>query len=260
MMINNRIGFKVCFNEQALNSINESLQNYTNLFNTFELKTSNDFFNSMSYLYFVKCIQSKSHYNFSIHLPKNLFINNDINSINNIIEKINLLSFIPRLNLIVHLPSTYDKLDCFFKYLPNILTKFPKNCNILLENPVIQAKEVKLYLTILNSCLYTLNLQYKNLGICIDLGHICFSLNKKTTNDVINLLAINSNIVTNIQEIHLHDYNITKDHLKLGYGNIDLLCIKSFIKDNNLTCNIIIECTLESLVTDGNNQIQILRS
>ena len=100
-----------------------------------------------------------------------------------------------------------------------------------------------------------------NIKFCLDFGHLFFSFYKdnKSQEEVLKELSTYINIMQNIEEIHLHDFNEELDHLHIGGGLLKLDNIAKFILANELECPIIIETTVSNPNEDGRKQIQLVQ-
>lgn len=161
--------------------------------------------------------------------------------------------------LITHIPIDIDFQT--YKYTLGYLSKvLPINNILLLENVVVNDNIG--YLKKIDELFLMLD-QYNldNIKFCLDFGHLLFSFYKEgfTQYQALESLEKYKNILKNVKEIHLHDFNISFDHLHLKEGMIDLDQLSNFIEANYIRCPIILETTIKNPKEDGKQQVEIAK-
>ncbi|MDO5557514.1 MAG: TIM barrel protein [Clostridia bacterium] len=86
-----------------------------------------------------------------------------------------------------------------------------------------------------------INVKQDNVAVCLDLGHLLYGGLLEGNKNIFTELYNRKYLISRIREIHLHDYNIEKDHLIVGEGLLSLDKVVKFLKENNVYCPIIIE-------------------
>lgn len=136
--------------------------------------------------------------------------------------------------------------------------KFFEISTLLLENIVEGSIE---YLNKIDELLYNLNNNnVENIKFCLDVGHLFFGCYKIgiEQSKILEELKKCKNIVLNIKEIHLHDFNDQTDHLNIGKGMLNFIEIRNFILKNEINCPVIIESTMKDPNNDGCAQIKLV--
>lgn len=216
------------------------LSRYSTLFNTFELKITNDILCASSMENIIYSTKFFNINNYSFHLFKDVFYNDEAYS-----KTMELLLLLSRLNykqnliLVTHcLEDNLLNID-----LINELFKF-NNYTFCIENIEVY-EELFEYLEKLKSLVERLNCY-----ICLDIGHLLFSAKKCNIkpSDVIEYISLDSWWKQKIKEIHLHDFNNQKCHLNIGTGELNFQDITPILNDN---IPIILETRIKDLSKDG---------
>ena len=186
---------------------------------------------------------NKYNYLFTMHISEEL----NIAELNEELRKLYLKEIIRQINIgisnnikkyTIHLNSgiyfTLPKGKTFLngKYLDLYKEQVIKSCNELNEI----AKVNNINLNFENTKIETFTKEainiikdYSNLGFTLDIGH-----NEKNNN-----LAYPLFLETNkINHIHMHDYDLAKDHLPLGSGNIDFNKYNNVLNNNYIVIEI----------------------
>ena len=252
------IGYRIKFKEKSYTELEEMIKQYSLLFERYEIKVTDSFYNGEYVRNIINLTKKYLKKNFSLHLPKNILEDGEE------LKKCELLFMILQDlqyegNLIIHIPSDID----FEKYksiLERLSRMIPKNSILLLENISVEEnieyliKIDKLYDDIKEACI-------DNIKFCLDIGHLVFSFYKKNKSqkEAFEELSKCTNILSNIKEIHLHDFNEKIDHLHLGEGLLNLTDIGIFISVNKVNCPIILEITIYNPNEDGYKQIELVK-
>lgn len=221
------IGFRLNFQNMDLLKVEKFLISYLSNFDRYEIKINSDFISSLKCKQILEVSSRLAKGRYSIHLPKNLFLNN--------IEYERTIQFIKELEatedcvyLVTHIP--YDINKKFLKEFDNLLASLPENYVVLLENQ-LSYNNTEYFNSI--DRFFSNYTSVLNVGFCLDLGHMLFGFwNEKTESEkVFYFLSNLLNIMNKVKEIHIHDY-LNKDHLLLGDGIMNLNMTSSFICDN----------------------------
>lgn len=216
------------------------LSRYSTLFNTFELKITNDILCASSIENIVYLTNMFNIENYSFHLFKNAFYSDEVYS-----KTSELLMLLSRLNskqnLILVTHCLEDKLLNID--LINELLKF-NNYIFCIENIEVYEGLFE-YLEKLKGLVERLNCY-----VCLDIGHLFFSATRcnEKISDVIKYISLDPWWKRKIKEIHLHDFNYQRCHLNIGTGEIDLNDIMPILNDK---VPIILETKIKDLSKDG---------
>lgn len=256
--MNTSIGFRIKFRKEQYEELEEIIKEYSYLFERYEIKVTKFLTEADNIRNIISLSKKYLTNGFSLHLPKNILEDErelkKCESLFNVLQEMQYKG-----NLITHIPADIN----FEKYgsvLKKISKMIPSNSILLLENIVTESNIE--YLSKINTIFYMLNkLNIDNIKCCLDLGHLFFGFYKehKAQKEAIRQLSKCKNILGNIKEIHLHDFNESLDHLQLGEGLLDLSLIYKFILENEIICPIIIEVTVINSNDDGYKQIEIAR-
>lgn len=236
--MNKNIGFRVKLDDYIAEKqkISEFLYLYFSKFDLLEVKVNNNLAKSKNLEYILNELKNK---NVSFHLSKD-FINSPTEY-----DEI-ILSYIQNDNLflITHVPEVFNK-----KSIELAMKKITNNM-LLFENPnKFQKKYYIEYLILFYNFLSLFN----NCGICLDLGHLYY--NELINSQKYNLVKLLENInVEQIREYHVHDFNKSKDHLKIGAGLLKNVKINNCMVTN---ARIILETNVDrDDLSDGEEQVK----
>lgn len=248
------VGFRMKFQPQ--HDLEEFIKNYSELFQRYEIKVTSAFEDEE----FVREILDLSYKylntEFSLHLPKNILADEDELKMCEVLFRVLKQEEYEGL-LITHMPEDISIMG-YAQRIKQLSDKVPGH--LLLENTVITGNILE-YLKNANTFFeYTNTLQLDNIGFCLDLGHLLFSyqLEGLSQERAISELEQCPFLITNMQEIHMHDFNDSSDHLQLGEGLMDLSVISKFITDNHADCPMVIETNVKNPRIDGLGQVKLL--
>ncbi len=99
-----------------------------------------------------------------------------------------------------------------------------------------------------------------NAKVCLDLGHLLFSIFKCGENEpqILGMIANDIWWINNIVEFHLHDFDSQKCHLNIGKGNMNFELIAPFINTFS-SIPIILETTIEDLSVQGVTEVKFVK-
>ena len=75
--------------------------------------------------------------------------------------------------------------------------------------------------------------------------------------DVFKYVSQKEILLNKTKEIHLHDFDITKDHLLLGQGKLNLNLLSNFISNHLKNVPVIVETNIKNPKIDGIKQVEI---
>lgn len=234
-----KIGYRIKLHSQK-ELQEEFLARYSTLFDTFELKVTNDILCADCMENIINLTETLNIPHYSFHLFKDAMYNEQ-----SLLKTIDLYSSIfnckrkENLVLVTHYISN-DFLD--FSNI-KLLTYLP-NAYLCLENVEVYEGLFE-YLENLKCAAIRLKCE-----ICLDFGHLFFSAQKCNISLSIIMEYLEEDIwwKMHIKEIHLHDYNSEKCHLNIGQGFLDLKLVSAFVKDE---WPIILETKISDLSTEG---------
>ena len=251
------IGYRLKFDSISPEDIEDFITQYLRLFNRYEIKITEKLISSGNIELILNLSEKKAKGKYSIHALKNVL--NDSQEYIIMVNLINMLRKIDILNevyIVVHIP--YNS----FQYLSKVLeisNLLPKNYIILLENVVLKNCNEE-YLKQINNLCGTLDEKnIKNIGICLDIGHLLYGCSREDISESRILFKIQEmpNLLSRLKQIHIHDY-MERDHLQLNTGLMNLKLVSKFIKKNDITVPIIIESTVRTPDSDGITQVKIM--
>lgn len=253
------IGYRMKFDNVETEEIKEVLMVYLKRFERYEIKITKGLLLSPSKIEsLIKVSEKIASGKYSIHLLKDILtVKNDLESTKGFIPLLQKNKISNEVYLITHIPFVNPMK--YLKVILNISKLLPSNYILLLENIEIYNGNFE-YLRQINNLFCILDMKnIKNVGMCLDIGHLLFGFyeEKIMENDGLTYLEKMSYIISRIKEIHIHDYCKT-DHLQLGEGLMDLGIVSNFIFKYNLDVPIIIETTVKEPKEDGIRQIEIL--
>lgn len=256
--MNISVGFRMKFRKKQYDEIEEIIKQYSVLFERYEIKVTDSFENGEYVRNIINLSKKYLKDKFSLHLPKNILEDG---------EKLKRCKLLFQIlqdmkydgNLITHIPFDIDfeKYESILVQLSQII---PSNSTLLLENIVVEKSSE--YLIKINRLFERIDKSnITNIKFCLDFGHLVFSFykNDKSQGKALKELSNCINIMHNIREIHLHDFNEELDHLHLGEGVLKLENITNFIAINGIRCPIIIETTISNPNEDGCKQIELVK-
>ena len=99
-----------------------------------------------------------------------------------------------------------------------------------------------------------------NAKVCLDLGHLLFSIFKCGENEpqILGMIANDISWINNIVEFHLHDFDSQKCHLNICKGNMNFELIAPFINTFS-SIPIILETTIEDLSVQGVTEVKFVK-
>lgn len=251
-----RIGFRIKLKKFNYDELEQFIKQYAVLFKRYEIKVTDDIINEENITNIIQLSYKYLRNNFSLHLPKRML--KDEMELKKCIVLFKLLQDVHyEGNLVTHISNDFD-LEGYRNFLVTISNVIPVNCTLLLENTIVENIE---YLNKIDKLLYILNINnVENIKFCLDIGHLFFGCCKMgiEQDKILEELKKYKNILFNIKEIHLHDFNDRTDHLNIGKGMLDLIKITNFIAKNKIKCPVIIESTIENSNSDGRDQIKIV--
>lgn len=251
------IGYRVKFDSESPEDIEEFITQYFKLFDRYEIKVTNELiFSGKAELVF-KLSEKKAKGKYSIHIMKNV-----LNSSREYISMVNLFKILSNVNalnevyIVTHVP--YNS----FKVLPRIVeisNMLPKNYILLLENVVLTSNNEKYLEQIEDLCSTLDKKNINNIGICLDIGHLLYGCSRENISEssILSKIKKMPNFLSRLKQIHVHDY-MQQDHLQLGTGLMNLKLISEFIRKNDITVPIIIESTVKNPDIDGIKQVNIM--
>ena len=252
-----RIGFRIKLKKLNCDELEQFIKQYAVLFKRYEIKVTDDIINKEDINNIIQLSYKYLRNNFSLHLPKRML--EDEGELKKCIILFKLLQVVHyEGELVTHISNNFD-LEGYRDILTTISNIIPDNCILLLENIVEGDIE---YLNKIDKLLHNLKIDnVDNIKFCLDIGHLFFCCYKIGIGQdkILEELKKCKNILINIKEIHLHDFNDTTDHLKIGKGMLNLDIITNFIVKNKINCPVIIESTIENPNNDGCDQIKIVR-
>ena len=259
-MKKNLIGYRLKFDEINSEDIKIFIDEYQKNFDRYEIKVTKNLISSGKLELILDVSLNIANGKFSIHLPKDLLNNSksfdltvktiEILKKFNISEKVYLVTHFPKENLL----NYFSKIEVISKILP-------ENCILLLENVVVE-KENENYLNQINEICHFLEVEnIKNVGICLDIGHLLFGCSKEKISERLALRKLQkmTYMMDKIKQLHIHDYFNT-DHIHIGYGMMDFVLVFDFIRKNFSENPIIIETKVKQPLEDGIEQVIILES
>ena len=259
-MNKNSIGYRLKFDEINSEDIKIFITEYQKNFDRYEIKVTQNLISSGKLELILDISLNIAKGKFSLHLPKDLLNNSEsydlaVKTIEifkkfNISEKIHLVTHFPKENLL----NYFSKIEAISKILP-------ENCILLLENVVVE-KDNENYLKKINEICHFLEVEnIKNVGVCLDIGHLLFGFSKEKIPERLALrkLQTMTYIMDKIKQLHIHDYFNT-DHIYIGYGMMDFVLVLDFVRKNFKQIPIIIETNVNEPLEDGIEQIIILES
>ncbi|MDD5598324.1 MAG: sugar phosphate isomerase/epimerase [Victivallaceae bacterium] len=95
------------------------------------------------------------------------------------------------------------------------------------------------------------NLKLTNVGITLDIGHLCFPQKELSSQPGFTQYGSIENVIkryaSKIVHVHLHDFDFSrnKDHLPLGAGNLNIKSIIAALQDINYTAAVLMEFSIE---------------
>lgn len=258
-MTNNSIGFRLKFDDMKPEDIEKFLFNYLKIFNRFEIKVTKNLISSGGLEYVLSVSKKIADGKYSIHLLKDILTcKSSYEDTIQTISKMKNLESTKKIMLITHLPFqiTREQIECIFQ-ISKIL---PQNCLLLLENMLINKNNYEYLRKIDKLCLVLDEKNIKNVGMCLDFGHMLFGFHKEGIKEknVFLFLKKMPNINSKIYEIHIHDY-LERDHMQLQKGRTNFTDVSKFIKSNNLNVPIIIETNVRDAKRDGIEQVKSLK-
>lgn len=252
------IGFRMNFDTVRPEDMRSFVTRYLENFDRYEFKVTNQLLSSGKIVKLLCMSEKLANGKYSLHLPKDSLFN--VGSYNQTCRMIEYLKFhIPRnkVFLVTHIP--YKNFSFYIEKLLNLLKILPENYVLLLENIQIFDGNFN-YLEQINDLFSYLNKNnIKNVGFCIDFGHLLFGCSYEGISQKQALLKLHSMqfLMPCIKEIHIHDYNKV-DHLQLHTGLLNLKLLSTFIKKSNLCVPIILEVSIINPNDDGIKQISII--
>lgn len=250
-----KIGFRIKFKD---NNLEEMIREYSLLFKRYEVKITKSFYSEEYLKSFIILSRKYLKNNFSFHLEKNLFSDNE--SLEKTKKLFNVLGYMNFKGLLVtHMPEYIELSRCEF-ILECLSRNLPNGCILLLENVVCDDNME--YLKKIDELFEMISKKkITNVKICLDFGHLLFSFNKSGINqyDALDILKNSKNIINNIREIHLHDFNAQTDHLQLKKGIVDFSNLSVFLNKNKIKCPIILEVNVFKPENDGVQQINVVK-
>ena len=252
------IGYRMNFDNVFLKDIRDTITNYLELFDRYEIKVTKNLISSRKINLLLDVSKQLAAGKYSLHLPKDILTNES--SYHELLDLITIFCIhesSEKIYLITHLP--YNGSLEYLQKILNISEILPNNYVLLLENEQISSDNCE-YLKQINSLFYILNKQHIfNVGFCLDIGHLLFGFFTEGIAEKNAFLRLQNSpyILSAIKELHIHDY-LNKDHLQLHQGIMNLDSASSFILKNNLIVPIIIESTVKEPKIDGINQINLI--
>lgn len=251
-----RIGFRVKLKKLNYDELEKFIKQYAVLCKRYEIKVTDDIINEENITNIIQLSYKYLRNNFSLHLPKRIL--EDEGELKKCIVLFKLLQDTHyEGKLVTHISNDFD-LEDYRDILTTISNIIPANCTLLLENIVEENIE---YLNKIDKLLYNLKIDnVDNIKFCLDIGHLFFSCYKIgiEQDKILQELKKCKNILLNIKEIHLHDFDDRTDHLNIGKGMLDFTEISNFILKNKINCPVIIESTIENPNNDGCAQVKIV--
>lgn len=256
--MNISVGFRMNFRKKQYDELEKIIKQYSALFEIYEVKVTDSFEKAEHVRSIINLSKKYLKDKFSLHLPKNILEDGEeLKKCELLFQMLQDMKYDG--NLVTHIPSDID----FEKY-ESILVKLsqiiPSNSILLLENIVVERSTE--YLIKINKLFESLDKSgINNIKFCLDFGHLVFSFykNDKSQGEALKELSDCINIMQNIKEIHLHDFNGELDHLHLGEGLLKLDNIVNFILTNGIRCPIIIETSISNPNEDGCEQIELVK-
>jgi len=246
------------FDDIKPEDIMKVVNDYLEKFDRYEIKVTNRLISSGKIDLLFNVSEKLASGKYSIHLLKDVLFNiESFDKTIQLITKLQKYSCISEMGLVTHLP--YNGIINYLEAVLNISRILPQNYVFLLENIPIYSGNYN-YLKQIDYLFYCLSKEsVKNIGFCLDLGHLLFGFYKEKVSEEQALLKLESMsyILSNVKQIHIHDYN-EKDHLQLKSGIMDLELISKFIKKNDLRVPIIIEATIKKPSKDGISQMKMM--
>lgn len=251
------IGFRIKINALEENSFIQVMEEYYKRFKTCEIKVKGPIPISTVKWYLEK-INEISEGKFSVHLPKNMLKDENEEELSKWVFQI-LKQIEPKkeVMLVTHMPVNFKEKD--IAKLEEISKQLPNNCYLLLEN--IETSDNCKYFKKIDEVMKKLKQKkIKNIFICLDIGHLLYSANLegKKQKIALNMLEANKNVIKNIKEIHIHDFNYKQAHLNLNNGMLELENVAKFLEENNIKSKIIIESNIEGF-ENAEKEVQILK-
>lgn len=221
------------------------LSQYSTLFDTFELKITNDILCAScieNIMYSIRLFNIK---NYSFHLFKDSFYNiESYSKTKHFIMQLSKMKLKQNAVLVTH----YMGNNLLNKDFINELLKTNTYC-FCIENIEVY-DDLFEYLEELKTFVNELNCY-----VCLDIGHLLFSAKRCNinSNEVIEYISSDCWWKTRIKEIHLHDFNDQKCHLNIGTGELDFYDIIALISEK---LPIILETKIKDLSKEGIEELQ----
>lgn len=242
-----KIGYRIKLPAQS--EMQEAfIARYSTLFDTFELKVTDDILCANSIENIISLTNSYNIPNYSFHLFKDAMYNEQ--SFSKTIEFLSYLSK-SRLNYNTALVTHYISDDMLNISRLSSLTSLENAC-LCIENIEV-FEELFEYLESLKATAILLGC-----NVCLDIGHLCFSAVRCNIAilQVIEYLENDYWWKSNIKEIHLHDYNSEKCHLNIGKGFLNFSYFKSFLR---YEWPIILETKINDLSKEGIEELEFTK-
>lgn len=252
------IGYRLKFDCVNPEEIDKFVYSYQKLFDRFEIKVTKNLISSGTIQNILNVAEIMAVGRFSIHVFKDALKNlEEYSMMVHLIKILRKYEGSDEVYLVTHIP--YGNLS---NYLPKVLEisrQLPKNYILLLENIALDSNNED-YLKQINHMCYLLGVNnIRNVGICLDIGHLLFGCYRENISEgnILSKLQEMRYILAKVKEIHIHDY-MEQDHLQLKSGLMNLNLVSDFIKRNELNVPIIIEVAVKNPREDGIEQINIV--
>lgn len=255
-MLDKNIGFRLKFDNMFPEDMSKMLGEYLELFSSFEIKLTIDLLSSGNIKKLLNICKGYPQDSYSIHLLKNLLEN--LNEYKYSIDFFNILKKydLKNIRLVTHFPL--NNANGILAKIIEISSLISNNI-LLLENNLKEYENLK-YLDKIEQVLYSLeSKKISNVGFCLDIGHLMFGAFEEgiSEEDVFKYVSQKEILLNKTKDIHLHDFDITKDHLLLGQGKLNLNLLSNFISNHLKNVPVIVETNIKNPKIDGIKQVEI---
>ncbi len=253
--MNSNIGFRIKLKLEQHIELEKVIRDYSLLFGRYEIKVTKNICNKETLSRVVMLSRKYLDRNFSFHLAKNILNDNEE------LEKTICLFKILQENqysgiFVTHIPYYIDS-DAYKSILTYISNLVPLGSVLLIENELTHRNKEYIQ-KICNLFCWLSENGIENIKMCLDLGHLFYGCYTEKISQEEILCFLPQNIIKNIKQIHIHDFDRDSDHLQLGTGLLNHELCSAFIHRNNLDVPIIIEVTVKEPEQDGMLQCKIV--